>query len=117
MSGLIDFLRGRGVDAVNVVPLLGGEKNRSWLVDGSFVARSYSTSTPAEVASALQATEFLAQQGSPTPTPVRADDGSLWGTMDDRPAAPFTYPAGAHPTDLIDGYFSADLRLGRDAAA
>ncbi|MEV4265928.1 phosphotransferase [Kribbella sp. NPDC049584] len=115
-SDLTGFLRGRGVDAVSVVPLVGGEKNRSWLVDGAFVARSYSSSTPAEVEYELQATEFLAQRGFPTPAPVRASDGSLWGTMDDRPAALFTYAAGAHPTGLLDGYFSADLRLGRDAA-
>ncbi|WP_432883463.1 phosphotransferase [Kribbella sp. CA-245084] len=115
-SDLTAFLRGRGVDAANVVPLLGGEKNRSWLVDGAFVARSYSTSTPVEVSYELHACEFLAQQGFATPSPVRADDGSLWGTIDDRPAAIFTYAAGSHPTDLIDGYFSADLRLGREAA-
>jgi Ser/Thr protein kinase RdoA (MazF antagonist) len=116
-SDLIDFLRGRGVDAVSVVPFVGGEKNRSWLVDGAFVARSYSSSTPAEVEYELQAAEFLAQRGFPTPAPIRANDGSLWGTMHDRPAALFTYAAGAHPTDLLDGYFSADLRLGRNAAA
>ncbi|WUJ73354.1 phosphotransferase [Kribbella soli] len=115
-SDLTGFLRGRGVDPVSVVPLLGGEKNRSWLVDGAFVARSYSTSTPAEVEYELHATEFLAQRGFPTPAPVRAGDGSLWGTIDDRPAALFTYAAGAHPTDLLDGYFSTDLRLGRAAA-
>lgn len=119
-SELTDFLRGRGVDPVDVVPLLGGEKNRSWLVDGAdgsrFVARSYSTSTPAEVEYELHATEFLAQRGFPTPAPIAADDGSLRGTIDDRPAALFTYAAGAHPTDLMDGYFSTDLQLGRDAA-
>jgi Ser/Thr protein kinase RdoA (MazF antagonist) len=36
--------------------------------------------------------------------------------IDERPAALFTYAAGTHPTDLMDGYFSSDLRLGRDAA-
>jgi Ser/Thr protein kinase RdoA (MazF antagonist) len=115
-SDLTDFLRGRGLDPVHVVPLLGGEKNRSWLIDDAFVARSYSTSTSAEVEYELRATEFLAQRGFPTPAPVRATDGSLWGTIDDRPAALFTYAAGAHPTGLMDGYFSADLRLGRKAA-
>ncbi|MER7251815.1 phosphotransferase [Kribbella sp. NPDC000426] len=116
MSDLTSFLRGRGVEPVDVVPLLGGEKNRSWLVDGAFVARSYSTSTAAEVEYELHATEFLAQRGFPTPAPVRADDGSLCGTIDDRPAALFMYAAGTHPTDMMDGYFSTDLRLGRQAA-
>jgi len=115
-SDLTGFLRGRGVDALDVVPLLGGEKNRSWLVDGTFVARSYSTSMPDEVEYELHAIEFLAQRGFPTPAPIAADDGSLWGWIDDRPAALFTYAAGAHPSDLIDGYFSPDLQLGRDAA-
>lgn len=115
-SDLTGFLRGRGVDALDVVPLLGGEKNRSWLVDDAFVARSYSSSTPAEVEYELHATELLAARGFPTPTPIRADDGSLWGWIDDRPAALFTYAAGTHPTDLIDGYFSSDLHLGRAVA-
>ncbi|MFC6158531.1 phosphotransferase [Kribbella jiaozuonensis] len=116
-SDLTDFLRGWGLDALDVVPLLGGEKNRSWLVDGAFVARSYSSSTAAEVEYELAATEFLARRGFPTPAPIAADDGSLWGWIDDRPAALFAYAAGTHPTDLIDGYFSPDLQLGRAAAA
>lgn len=120
MSDLADFLRRRGVEPGEVVPLVGGEKNRSWLVDGAdgsrFVARSYSTSTAAEVEYELHATQFLAQRGFPTPAPIGTRDGSLWGLIDGRPAALFTYAEGAHPSDLMDGYFSADRRLGRRAA-
>lgn len=64
----------------------------------------------------LHATQYLAHRGFPTPAPVEAADGSLWGLIDDRPAALFTYAAGVHPSDLADGYFSADLELGRSAA-
>ncbi|MFI5690945.1 phosphotransferase enzyme family protein [Kribbella sp. NPDC051586] len=120
MSDLTSFLRERGVEPVNVVPLLGGEKNRSWLVDGAggsrFVAKSYSTSTRAEVEYELHAAKFVADRGFPTPAPIAAEDGSLRGLIDDRPAALFTYAAGEHPTDLTDDYFSADRQLGRRAA-
>jgi Ser/Thr protein kinase RdoA (MazF antagonist) len=118
---LTDLLRDRGVESATVVPLLGGEKNRSWLVEATdgrrFVARCYSGSTVAEVEYELHATEFLAQRSFPTPAPIRSRDRSLWHLIDGRPAALFEHATGEHLADLTDGYFSADLSRGRDAAA
>ncbi len=117
---LTDLLRGRGIEAATVVPLLGGEKNRSWLVEAAagrrFVARCYSQSTAAEVEYELHAIEFLAQRGFPTPAPLRGRDGSLWSLIDGHPAALFEHADGEHPAGLMDVYFSADLPLGRTAA-
>ncbi len=118
---LTDLLRDRDVEADTMVPLLGGEKNRTWLVHDvagrRFVARSYRHRTEVEVEYELHATEFLAQQGFPTPAPVRARDRSLWRLVDGQPAALFDHAAGEHPSGLTDEYFSADLSLGRRAAA
>jgi Ser/Thr protein kinase RdoA (MazF antagonist) len=120
VPALSGFLRDRSVDAATVAPLLGGEKNRSWLVESSddrrFVARRYGTSTAAEVEYELHAVEFLAGRGFPTPAPVRTRDGALWSLLDDRPAALFDHVEGEHPTDLTAGSFSSDLPLGRAAA-
>jgi homoserine kinase type II len=117
---VLHLLRDRGIEPTAVTPLAGGEKNDSWLVrspSGRFVARRYRASTVPEVEYELHACEFLARRGFPTPAPVRARDGALWGLLDGRPAAVFAHAPGSHPTGLADGAFSADLALGRRVAA
>ncbi len=115
LAELVDFLRDRDVEPAVVQPLTGGEKNVNWRVDAMdgrrFVLRSYQLSAPAEVEYEVHAVAHLAESGFPTPAPIPARDGRLWGTFGLQPAALFTFANGT------SGDRSDDETLGHKAAA
>jgi homoserine kinase type II len=125
----IDFFQDRRLDArtLTVQKLASGEINENWRIDApnrrqAWVLRHYARTTEAqELDCELAAVDALARAGFPTPAPIPATrtwdpTTRLWEMVDDRPAALFSFSAGAHPPVRPGGYGSTDIVLGERVA-